>query len=140
MKLNQDIDAKLTERFGHDVLIALATAADGLPSVRAVNALYADGCFHVITHAKSGKMQHIAANPHVGVCGEWFTGHGVAENAGHVLREENAAMMARLRKAFADWYGNGHINERDPDTILLRIRLTDGVLFWQGTRYDVDFT
>ena len=38
MKLNRDIDAKLTERFGHDVLIALATASDGLPSVRAVNA------------------------------------------------------------------------------------------------------
>lgn len=34
---------------------------------------------------------------------------------------------------------NGHINESDHNTIILRIRLTDAVLFSHGTRYDIDF-
>ena len=44
------------------------------------------------------------------------------------------------RRAFAAWYDNGHTNERDPNTCLLKIKLTDGVLFSHGTRYDIDFT
>ena len=42
-----------------------------------------------------------------------------------------------LRKAFAAWYDNGHTNEDDPNTIILRIRLTDGVLYSKGTRYEL---
>lgn len=140
MKYDASLEALLAERFPGDSLIALATAVDGLPSVRTVDAYYAGGAFHIVTHAKSGKMRHIALNPVVGVCGDWFTGHGIAENLGHVLLPENAALMDRMRNAFAGWYGNGHVNEADPDTVLLRIRLTDGVLFRNGTRYDIDFT
>ena len=33
-------------------------------------------------------------------------------------------------------YGNGHINEDDPNTIILKIRLTDGILFSNGLRYE----
>ena len=124
-------------RFGCDSLIALATVDGNCPSVRAVNAYYEDGCFFVVTHALSGKMKHIAANPVVGICGEWFTGHGIAESLGHVLNEENAGMMSKLRAVFDEWYDNGHVDEADPDTILLRIRLTDGVLMAQGTRYEI---
>ena len=54
-------------------------------------------------------------------------------------KAENAEIMSKLRTVFAEWYDNGHVNEADPDTILLRIRLTDGVLFSHGTRYDLDF-
>lgn len=136
MQLSKEIDGYLAERFGRDSLIALATADGVQPSVRAVNALYEQGAFYIITYARSGKMRQIALNPVVGLCGEWFTGHGRAENLGHVLLPGNAAMMAILREAFASWYGNGHVNESDPDTILLRVRLTDGVLFRSGTRHE----
>lgn len=139
MQFTPDLAAKMDERFGHDTLIALATTDGMRPSVRAVNAFYEDGAFYLITHALSGKMQQIAANPTVGICGEWFTAHGTAEPLGHILLPENADMADKLRTVFAAWYGSGHVNEEDPNTIILRIRLTDGVLFWHGTRYEIAF-
>ena len=81
----------------------------------------------------------LVKNPTVAVCGEWFTAHGIGENLGHVLREENQGIMDKLRTAFAAWYDNGHINEADTNTCLLKIELTDGVLFSDGTRYDIVF-
>lgn len=131
--------AIMNERFGHDVLIALATVDNGLPCVRTVNACYKDGSFYVITHARSGKMQQIASNPAIAICGDWFTARGVGESMGHILLPKNADIAAMLRTAFASWYGNGHINESDPDTIILRLRLQSGVLMSHGTRYDLDF-
>ena len=119
--------------------MALATMDNGIPSVRTVDAVYIDGAFYVVTYALSGKMRQIAKNPVVAVCGEWFTAHGIGENLGHVLREENQSIMERLRTAFAAWYGNGHTNEADPNTCLLKIRLTDAVLFANGARYDIVF-
>jgi len=127
-------------RFGCDSLIALATVDGDSPAVRTVNAYYEDGSFYTVTYALSGKMQQIAKNPNVAICGEWFTACGVAESIGHILRTENTDMADKLRTVFAEWYGNGHINETDPNTIILRIRLISGVLFHQGTRYDIDFT
>jgi general stress protein 26 len=104
-----------------------------------VDALYEDGAFYVVTWAKSSKMQQIAKNPAVAVCGEWFTAHGVGVNLGHVLAPENAEMMGKLRAAFAQWYDNGHTNEADPNTVLLKINLTDAILFHQGERFEIDF-
>lgn len=124
-------------RFGRDSLIALATTEGNVPSVRAVNAYYEDGYFYVITNALSNKMRQMSVQPTVGICGDWFTGHGVGENLGHVLCESNAEMISKLRVVFEEWYGNGHINESDPNTILLRIRLTDGVLWNHGVRHDI---
>ena len=125
----------MQERFGCDKLISVATCVDNVPSVRAVNAYYQDGCFYVVTYALSGKMQQLAVNPRVGVCGEWFSGHGVGENLGYVLKAENSEIMRTLRAAFASWYDNGHVDESDENVCLLRIRLTDGVLFKDGQRY-----
>jgi len=61
-----------------------------------------------------------------------------------VRSENNAVIMEKLRKAFASWYSNGHVNEDDPNTCLLCVRLKDGVITdhekkygeWQ---YRVDF-
>lgn len=139
MKMNADIAAIMTERFGHDNLIALATVDGDSPAVRTVNAYYEDGCFYTVTYALSGKMQQIGQNPKVAICGDWFTAHGIGESMGHILLPENADMADKLRTAFAEWYGNGHTNEADPNTIILRIRLTEGVLFHHGTRYDITF-
>ncbi len=140
MKINAEISAILDQRFGHDNLIALATVDGNSPSVRTVNAYYEAGSFYTVTYAQSGKMQHIAKNPQVAICGDWFTARGLGENMGHILLPENAVMADRLRTAFAAWYSNGHTNEADPNTIILRIKLTEGVLFNHGTRYDIDFT
>ena len=139
MKMNADIAAIMAERFGHDNLIALATVDGDSPAVRTVNAYYEDGCFYTVTYALSGKIQQIGRNPKVAISGEWFTARGIGENMGHILLPENAALADKLRAAFAEWYANGHTNEVDPNTIILRIRLTDGVLFHHGTRYDITF-
>ena len=83
-------------------------------------------------------MKQIEANPAVAVCGEWFTGHGIAENLGWIMDEKNKAVQALLKSAFA-WYGNGHVDENDRNTIILRIRLTGGVLMSHGTKYELKF-
>ena len=135
--MNSEMEAVMIERFAKDSLIALATEAGGVPSVRAVTAYYMDGAFYCVTHAKSNKIKQIEKNPTVGLCGEWFTGHGRAQSLGHVLRGENRALMDILRTAFAAWYANGHVNEADPDTILLKIELSDCVLMKHGKRYEM---
>lgn len=58
---------------------------------------------------------------------------------GYVCDEQNMEIATKLRKVFSSWYFNGHIDERDPNTIILRIRLTDAVLYSHGTRYNINF-
>lgn len=139
MQHNEITEKILKTRFGKDSLMALATATDGLPHVRTVDAVYIDGAFYVVTYSLSGKMQQIAKNPAVAISGEWFTAHGTGENLGHVLKTENEPYMKILREAFAAWYDNGHINEADPNTCLLKINLSDAVLFDNGQRYELTF-
>lgn len=129
----------LRERFGHDVLISLATAAQGIPSVRTMNAYYENGCFYAITHAQSAKMRQIAQNPIVAIAGDWFTAHGVAESLGWFGAERNRGIALTLQAAFQQWIDNGHSDLQDENTVILRVRLTDGVLFSHGTRYDLAF-
>lgn len=132
--MTKEIHDLLTERFGQDSLIALATVEGSTPHVRTVNAYYQDGAFYCITSLRSGKMEQIAKNSTVAVCGDWFTGHGTGESLGHVRLQENRALMQTLRKVFAAWYSNGHTDEENPDTIVLKIMLTDGVLMSHGRR------
>lgn len=129
----------MIERFGHDTLISMATLDGNIPAVRIVNSYYENGAFYTITYALSNKMKQIEVNPTVAICGEWFTAHGVGENLGYICDERNTEIAAKLRKIFSAWYSNGDINESDLNTIILRIRLTDAVLFSHGTRYDMDF-
>lgn len=142
--MNSKIDPKaleiMKERFGHDTLISLATIDGNRPSVRTVDSYYDDGAFYTVTYALSNKMKQIEVNPMVAICGEWFTAHGIGENLGYVRDERNAEIMAKLRTVFAEWYDNGHIDESDPNTCLLRVKLTDAVLFSHGTKYVMDFT
>ena len=42
----------------------------------------------------------------------------------------------KLREAFASWYDNGHINENDVNTIILKIIVTDGIIYKDGTRFE----
>ncbi len=130
----------MNERFGHDTLIALATADDTIPYVRAVNSYYANSSFYVITHALSNKMKQMQKNPTVSICGEWFTAHGIGKNLGHPCAEQNKELASKLRDVFSSWYYNGHTDENDPNTCILQIQLTEGILLSHGTRYEIDFT
>lgn len=141
--MNQEEMAKtkdiLVERFGHDTLISLATIDGNRPAVRIVDSYYEDGSFYVVTYGLSNKMKQIKNNPTVAICGEWFTANGIGEHIGHPCDSQNEELMKKLREVFKEWYYNGHTNEKDPNTCILRIRLTDGVLLSHGTRYDIDF-
>ena len=140
MKHNSQTDLILSDRFGKDSLIALATVEDGIPHVRTVDAVYIDGAFYVVTYSLSGKMQQIGKNPQVALAGDWFTARGRGVNLGSVKKPENAVLFAWLRNMFAAWIDNGHNNFDDENTVILQIALTEGVLFHQGVRYEIDFS
>ena len=129
----------MSKRFGHDRLISLATSENNVPYVRAVNSVYQDGCFYMITHAQSSKMKQIEQNPQVAICGEWFNGHGLAENLGHVLKEENLPIYKKLKTSFENWIQEGHIDETDKKIVLLCVHLKTGVLYADGIRYELHF-
>lgn len=84
-------------------------------------------------------MRQIEKNPIVAVAGEWFTAHGKAADLGYVGKPESAGIAEKLRRAFSEWIDNGHVDFDDGNTCILSIRLTDGVLFSRGTRYDISF-
>ena len=130
----------MTERFGKDSLIAIATTDGERLYNRIVDAYFEDGAFYVSTHALSNKMNQIESNPEVAVCAvDWFGGHGNGKNLGWVLDPNNAGIRAKLREAFV-WYDDAN-NEQDKNCCILEIRLTDGMLIkdHHAIRYQVDF-
>ena len=137
--LKREAEDILSERFGRDSVISLATAEENMPHVRSVNAFYEDGAFYILTYALSGKMKQLEKNPAAALCGEWFTAHGIAENLGYIGKAENEAIAKRMKTLFAGWLNNGHVDLEDEHTCILKIRLTDGVLFSHGTRYELKF-
>ena len=139
-KLTKAAQEILIERFGKDSVIALATAENGVPHVRSVNAFYDEKAFYVITHGRSRKMKQIEKNPVVAIAGDWFTAHGEGVNLGFLGKRENAEIAQKLRAAFAAWIDNGHSDLNDENTCILCIRLTDGLLFSHGTKYEIDFS
>ena len=139
-KLTKAVEAILLERFGKDSIVALATAVDNIPYVRSVDAFYEDGAFYVLTHGLSGKMQQIEQNPTVALSGEWFTAQGKGINLGYFGKADNAYIASKMKKVFSAWIDNGHNNFDDINTCILCIRLTSGILFSNGARYEIDFT
>ena len=139
-KLTMETKEIMNERFGKDSIIAIATVKDGQPYVRNVDGFYEDGAFYVITYALSNKIQQIEENPHVAISGDWFTAHGKGINLGWFCKEENKNIAEKLKTAFREWIDNGHNNFDDENTCILCIKLTDGILFSNGKRYDIDFS
>ena len=136
-KLSEEAEKIMTERFGKDTVIALATAENEVPYVRYVNAYYEYGAFYTITHALSNKMKHLKNNSAVAIAGEWFTAHGKGINLGYFGKEENRRIAEKLREVFSEWIDNGHNDFSDENTIILCVELTDGLLFSHGTRYEI---
>ena len=139
-KLTKISEEIMIERFGKDNVIALATTENGMPYVRNVNAFYENKAFYVITYGLSNKMKQIENNPIVAIAGDWFTAHGKGVNLGYFGKYENVEIAEKLRAAFAEWIDNGHNDFNDENTCILCIKLTDGLLLSQGTRYDIDFS
>lgn len=139
-KLKENVEKVIVERFGKDSLIALATVEEGVPHVRTVDGYYDNGAFYVLTYTLSNKMRQIAKNPVIAISGEWFTAHGTGTNLGWFCKKENEPIANKMNTIFAAWINNGHNNFEDENTCILRIDLTDGVLFSDGRRYEIDFT
>ncbi|MDU1905803.1 MAG: pyridoxamine 5'-phosphate oxidase family protein [Dysgonomonas sp.] len=131
-------------------VIALATIslypnANGKPrpAARMVCAYYEDGAFYVSTDAKKSKTLQIEANNEVSVCGfGWYAFHGVAENLGWVKDEKNAEIRTKFKKVF-DWFDEVG-GEDNPDSIVLRIALTEGTITdnerkYGEQQYEIDF-
>lgn len=130
----------MTQRFGKDSLIAVATTDGECLYNRMVDAYYDDGAFYISTNALSNKVKQIELKPQVAVCAvDWFSGHGNGRNLGWVLDPQNAEIRAKLREAFV-WYDEVN-NEQDPNCCILEIRLTDGMLIkdHHAIRYQIDF-
>ncbi len=134
--LSEEAEKIMTERFGKDTVIALATIEKEIPYVRYVNAYYENGAFYIITYALSNKIRHMKQNPTVAIAGEWFTAHGKGVNLGYFGKKENQMIANKLKNAFAEWIDNGHNNFDDENTIIFCVELTDGVLFSHGTKYE----
>ena len=133
---NEEAKKTMKERFGKDTVMALATMENGMPSVRYVNAYYEDGAFYIITDARSGKMRQIKKEPRVALAGEWFTAHGMGIDLGYFGKEENRGVAEKLKQVFSQWIDNGHNDLGDENTIILCVKLTDGILLSHGTRYE----
>ena len=133
---NEEAKKTMKERFGKDAVMALATMENGMPSVRYVNAYYEDGAFYIITNARSGKMRQIKKEPRVALAGEWFTAHGMGIDVGEFVKEENRGGAEKLKQVFSQWIDNGHNDLGDENTIILCVKLTDGILLSHGTRYE----
>lgn len=134
--LSEKAEKIMTERFGKDTIIALATVENEVPYVRYVNAYYENGAFYIITHALSNKMKHIENNPTIAISGEWFTAHGKGINLGYFGRKENHKIAEKLKNVFSEWIDNGHNNFDDENTIILCVKLTNRLLLSHGTRYE----
>ena len=134
-KIDQEVEKIMSERFGKDTVLALATMEHEMPYVRYVNAYYENGAFYIITHALSGKMKQIENHPIVAIAGEWFTAHGKGVNLGYFGKKENDGIAKRLRGVFVEWIDNGHNDFNDENTIILCLKVTDGLLFSHGTKY-----
>lgn len=135
-KLSKKTEKIIAERFGKDTVIALATVENNVPYVRYVNAYYENGSFYIITHALSNKMKHIENNSTIAISGEWFTAHGKGINLGYFRRKENHKIAEKLKDVFSEWIDNGHNNFDDVNTIILCVKLTSGLLFSHGKRYE----
>jgi uncharacterized pyridoxamine 5'-phosphate oxidase family protein len=135
---------------GKEEVIALATISlpsnttgSPRPAVRMVCAYYEDGVFYVSTDAKKNKMLQIEKNNEVSVAGlDWYAFHGTAENLGWVKDEKNAEIRAKFKKIF-NWFDEVG-DEENPNSIVLRIALTEGTIIdneqkYGESQYEVDF-
>ncbi len=124
--------------FAKDCQFALATANGNTPSVRIVDTFYDEGAFYVVAHAATQKVKEITTNENVSLCHHLYRFSGKAQNIGHPLLPQNAKVRDMLTQAFAPWYFE-HNNEQDENMCFIRIVVSSGFFYKDGTGYSVDF-
>ena len=134
----EQADAFLTEQFGRDVPMSLATGRGDEVSVRVVDCYYEHGKLFVTSHSQSLKARQIAENPKVAVCRDLFRATGTAVNLGNPLLPQNKEIRETLKRVFVAFYER-HVNEADPGTCILRIDLEKAEAYDPGHRYSVNF-
>ena len=128
----------ISEQLGQDVQISLATCIDNKASVRVVDAYYKDEYVYIVTYAATSKMNEIAKNPYVAFCRGLCCAWGLGENIGSPLAPHNKVLREELRQVFSSFYSK-HVDETDPLTCILKIKLTKMVAFSATKKYLVDF-
>lgn len=128
----------LTELFGRDYQFSLATVNDNKPSLRVVDTYYENGNFWIVTYGLSNKVKDIENNANVALCNYLYSFKGKAYNEGHPLKEKNKEIREQLIQVFEPWYFK-HNNENDTNMCYIKVELTDGFFYRDGTGYKVDF-
>lgn len=127
------------ELYGRDVAMSLATVSDGRPNIRMVNAYFKRDAFYIVSYALSNKVKELRLKPNAALNHLLFVAHGVGADLGHPLAESNLSLRAELKEVFSAFYGK-HVNEQDKNTCILKISLTDALVFAHDYKYLVDFT
>lgn len=128
----------MNELFAKDYQFALATSVNNIPSVRFVDTFFDNGSFYIVTYGKSKKVKDIEANPNVSLSNKQYRFHGMAYNIGHPLESHNAEIREKILVAFEPWYFE-HNNEDDENMCYIKIELSSGFFYKDGTGFNVDF-
>jgi hypothetical protein len=118
--------------------MSLATVNGDKANIRVVNAYYKENSFYITTYALSNKMREILKNPNVALNHNLFVAHGIGENIGNPLDKSNRLLREELKKVFIAFYDK-HVNEQDKNTCILKISLTDALVFAHDFKYFIDF-
>lgn len=138
MNIFQSAAELMREQLGQDVIIALATCTENGVNVRNVDGYYKDGSIYVVTHSSSQKMKDIERRANVAVCKDLMCAQGIGEYLGNPKEESNRQLREELKKVFSAFYDR-HVDENDPGTCILKITLTDAVVFSKDTKYVIDY-
>lgn len=128
----------MKEQLGYDVIISLATCTENGVNVRNVDGYYKDGFIYVVTHNSSQKMKDIHRKCNVAICKDLMCAKGIGEDMGSPKAEANREIREELKKVFSAFYDR-HVNEEDPGTCILKITLTNAVVFSRDTKYIIDY-
>jgi len=128
----------MNELFARDYQFALATTNNNIPSIRFVDTYFDNGCFYIVTYAKSKKVKELEINENVSLCNKLYNFQGVAYNIGHPSKPQNSEVREKLISAFEPWYFK-HNDENDENMCYVKVELTYGFFYKNGTGFKVDF-
>jgi general stress protein 26 len=138
MNYFDEAEMVMKELYGRDVAMSLATVNGDKPNIRIVNAYYKENAFYVTTYSLSNKMKDIEKNPNAALNHNLLVAHGMGKNMGNPLEEQNRELREELKQAFCAFYDK-HVCEEDPNTCILKITLTDSLVFAHDYKYVIDF-
>lgn len=138
MQVYEKSSKVMNELFARDYQFALATSHNNIPSARFVDTYFDDGCFYIVTYAKSRKVLELEQNENVALCNNLYRFQGVAHNLGHPLKPQNSKIREKLISAFEPWYFK-HNDENDENMCYIKIDLLNGFFYRDGIGYKVDF-